>query len=138
MSGRSLILGKPYQNATLEIRGLVWQSELFGSQIRVAIQTEVLFAVIEVIFKFAAGSKLVVWRDGNVALVEQPMNVGPEKQAVVDAMLAFFGYWLDVSSFKCGKGFFTGDCASAMVSVCYQDSERTLTETLSELTRLST
>ena len=59
------------------------------------------------------------------------MDIGAKKQTVVYAMLAILCNGLNVGSFQCGECFFTGDSATAIVGVCDENTESTLTKSLS-------
>jgi hypothetical protein len=104
--------------------GRLWQPN------RAVVQPEIFFAVAEVVFQPAPRAKFVVGRDSDIACVEQPMDVGAEKNTVVYTMFAAFCYWLYVSGFQRRKSFFTGYRTVTFVRVGYEYSERALTEAL--------
>ena len=74
-------------------------SVAFGEPDAVAVKTKVFFAVVEVVFQFSAGAEFVVGCYRDIALVEEPVNVGAEKKAVIDSVFSFFGNRLDVGGF---------------------------------------
>ena len=68
-------------------------------------KAEVFFAVVEVVFEFAAGVELVVRGYRDVTGIEKAVNVGSKKQAVIYAVFTLFSDGTNVSGFESGRAF---------------------------------
>jgi len=69
-----------------------------------------------------------VGRYGNEAEIKEFVEVGPQKQAVADAVGPAACERLDMSRLKDRQGFFTGDRAPAIVCIGYEHPKGALTE----------
>lgn len=92
------------------------------------VEGHVGLAVVEVGFQAAADEEAAIGSDGDVALVEEAVDVGSEEEPVVEAVLASLSDGADVGGVQDGEGFFSGDGAAALVVVGYQDAEGALAQ----------
>ena len=93
-----------------------------------AVVAVVIAAVIELFFDAAAYFDVHGRGDGDVAFVEQCVEVAPEKQAIADEVLAAFGVGLDVRGIEGGESAFVGHGAAAFVGVRDQHAEGALAQ----------
>ncbi len=82
--------------------------------------------VLEDLLDLAADPEDVVRRDGHVAVIEEPVNIGPEQDPVRDPMLAAPGVPLDVRRLQGGQRVLAGDRAGAPVGILHGDPEGAL------------
>ena len=94
-----------------------------------AVVTVVVAAVFEFFFDAAADFDVHVRGDGDVAFVEQGVEIAAEEQAVAYEVFAAFGVGLDVGGVEGGEGFLAGHGAAALVGVRDQHAERALAQT---------
>ena len=102
-----------------------------------AFKLVVVFAVVEVFFEAAADADLAVRRDGDVAAVEERVNVGAQEQAVVDAVRSVAGDRADVCCLQDGQRLLVRDRAAAFVGLHDQRLERALPQPLAHQARLA-
>lgn len=94
-------------------------------------------AVVEVVLEAAADEEAAVGGDGYVAGVEEAVDVGAEEEAVVETVVASFGYGTDVGGVQDGEGLLPGDGAAALVVVGHQDPEGPLAQAGTDEDRVS-
>ena len=83
----------------------------------------VVAAVVELFFDAAADLDMHRRGDGDVAFVEQGVEVAAEEKAITDEVLAAFGVGLDVCGIERGEGSLVGHGAAALVGICDQHAE---------------
>jgi hypothetical protein len=77
------------------------------------VEGHVGFAVVEVVLEAAADEEAAVGGDGDVAGVEEAVDVGAEEEAVVEAVLAPLGHGPDVRGVQDRDGLLSRDGAAA-------------------------
>src|ERR1035438_8965663 len=56
------------------------------------------------------------------------MQVTPKQEPVGDLMVSLMGIWTYMRCFQNRKRLLAGDCTTSLVSICHQNSERSLSE----------
>jgi len=85
-------------------------------------------AVLEVLFELVADEEAVVWSDGDVAAVEEPMDVGAEEKPVVDTMLTSLADRANVRSLEDRESLLLRYRAAAFIGVGDNDPKASLAE----------
>lgn len=83
----------------------------------------VVAAVVELLLDAAADFDMHRGGDGDVAFVEQGVEIAAEEQPVADEVLAAFGVGLDVCGIERGEGALVGHGAAAIVGIRDQYAE---------------
>lgn len=83
-------------------------------------------AVVVVVLEAATDLEMMMAGDGNVALVEEAVNVGTQEQAVGDGVLPSFGVGFDMGGLKHGQGMLVGDGTGSLVGIGDTDPEAAL------------
>ena len=92
----------------------------------VAVELEVVFAVVEVLFKPAAHAELEVRCHRHVTSIKQGMYIGAQEQAVLNGVLPFGADGFDVGGFQNRQGFFPRHRTPTLVDIRHQHPEGTL------------
>src|SRR3990170_54911 len=95
------------------------------------LELAVVFAVVKVVLKSTAHSKLVVRRNGYVSAVEERMHVRSKQDTIVYPMKATLRHRLDVCSFENRECFLSSDGALTLIDVGHQYAKSPLPESLS-------
>lgn len=88
----------------------------------------VVAAIFEFLLDAAADFDMHIRGDGDVAFVEQGVEIAAEEQAIADEVLAAFGVGLDMGGVEGGEGFLAGHGAAALVGVRNQHAEGALAQ----------
>ena len=83
----------------------------------------VVTAVVEFFFDAAADFDVHVGGDGDVAFVEQGVEVAAEEEAIANEVLSAFGVGLDMCGIERGEGALVGHGTAAFVGICHQYAE---------------
>lgn len=75
----------------------------------------VVFAIVELVLKFAAHSKLVVWCNGYVPTVEEGMYVSSKQKAIVCSVESTVAYRLDMCGFQDRERLLSGHSTLTLV-----------------------
>ena len=100
------------------------------------VQGVVAVAVVVIEFQPRTHFDSVLWRDGDVALIEQSVQVGPEENPVADFMWAVLRIWLEMGRFQRRQGMLVRYGAGSGIGIHHCHTEDTLAEArLSQLWR---
>lgn len=88
----------------------------------------VLTSILELLAYPLAHNKSLVWRDRNVVLIKQCMEITSKQQPIGYFVHPLLLHRQNVSRLKSWKGPFSGHNASALVGFYYPHSESTLAE----------
>lgn len=72
----------------------------------------------------------VILINGYVTAVKERVEVRLQKQSVIDRVRSFRSIWFDMRSLQDRKGLFSSDRAAAMISICDDNAESPLAETM--------
>ena len=101
-----------------------------------AMKQVVLLAVVEFLVDPPTDFDAVVRRDGEVATVEQPVEIAAQKKSIVDAVPTFGRIGPDMRCLKNRKNLLPGDGTPALVRVCNQNAEGSLAQSRAHLDRI--
>jgi len=103
----------------------------------VTVEREVRFAVFEIVLQLATHPEAMVGSDGDVAAVEEAVDIGSEKEAVIDSMCSAVSDGSNVGRLQYREGLLLRDRAPALVGVRDQDPEGTLAEARTDKDRFT-
>lgn len=114
----------PYQQ--LSFRPIISALRQVGK--RLTMERIIRSPVLEFIFQAAADFNAIFRRDGDIAAVEETVEIATKKEAVVDGMRTAFIKGLDMSCLEGRKRMFLGNSAGATIGVGDEYPKRALTE----------